>query len=1301
MMMSYTNDYTEREDRDDSPMEALVDDPEQFDNEIGEESTDENSAASDDDDDQSTQYGQSKVTTTGNDHTSDTGTTTYRGFTPEETKAVHRLRLLMIVTLFGVAMILSILVWYFLKETEQSEFEDSFQAKGTKLVSGFRGDAFQKMQALDSLSTSLTNYAAVANLTWPLVTIQNSHEFLSPYLNLANAASLRIQPVVAARERAAWEAHTEMHQEWVERDWQTRIAEESTNGAQRHRLTEEIPPEDLVVSPYIKNYVGVDTSPSQWIPWWQYAPAIENRWFVNFNQLADAQFRRDTKAVLQQGKAVISSTETFVPGLDFQSLKDFTFMEQLLQAGGYGQYEPGEPIGYIHYPVFESLEVDDKKVVAIITVVVYWKTYFENILSEETNGIVCVVENDKQVFTYLISGGNAEFQGMQDLHDSSYDKYKIEAEYKSFQTNTQEFTARQYSGVPVENSNVVGGYRIRVYPSQTLQDEHVTADRWIYAAAAMALMILAISVFMLYDCHVERRQNKVSHAAEKSDAIITSLFPVKVREQLFNRQDDQEEQDKARRKMRKKNPLMPSPTNSKAVPEGFTSRPLSTVNEDGDDIMKNPMLGVGDDVDDAELNPHADSAPIADFFPSCTVIFMDIAGFTSWSSSREPPQVFVLLEALYSAFDIIAQKRKIFKVETIGDCYVAVCGLPDPCDTHALNSAKFARECMEKMQSLVHRLEPKLGPDTGDLMLRAGMHSGPVTAGVLRGDRARFQLFGDTVNTASRMESTGVAGKIQVSRETAELLASHSKGHWTQKREDPVKAKGKGELTTFWLHSRGRKAASKRSGQSTTDHSESAASLSLSDGLSEHGQGLRGADTSSPLENPKIQRLIDYSADLLVDTLKKIEAKRHTNSSKTVGVVSSVMARKVEQLEREMAGKGPCVNEVAEFVELPEFNKPNTPIRRKAKGAELSPEVIAQARSFCETIARSYRRNPFHSFEHACHVVQSSAKLLSRILAAQEIGSDLEAHDSTFGITSDPMTHFALIFSALIHDVDHRGVPNGQLANEEVDLASYYQNQAIAEQNSFDIAWTMLMEPEYVDLRRAIYQTDLEIKRFRELVVNCLMATDVFDADLKSMRENRWERAFHTSTQPDGERQEQPMVNEKPQVSLNRKATIVIEHVIQASDVSHTMQHWYVYLKWNDRLYFELYKAYHQGRSSQDPTPGWYQGELNFFDFYIIPLAKKLKECGVFGVSSDEYLNYALENRREWEKKGKEIVAANREKIQAALDGSQSISNTEMPIRETPMKKSQEWNAARQQTQAIVPEEDGLDESFRSETLAL
>jgi hypothetical protein len=87
------------------------------------------------------------------------------------------------------------------------------------------------------------------------------------------------------------------------------------------------------------------------------------------------------------------------------------------------------------------------------------------------------------------------------------------------------------------------------------------------------------------------------------------------------------------------------------------------------------------------------------------------------------------------------------------------------------------------------------------------------------------------------------------------------------------------------------------------------------------------------------------------------------------------------------------------------------------------------------------------------------------------------------------------------------------------------------------------------------------------------------------------------------------------------------------------MQHWHVYRKWNERLFQEMNEAYCIGRGDRDPAEFWYHGELGFFDFYIIPLAKKLRDCEVFGVSSDEFLNYAQQNRAEWERCGQEIVA--------------------------------------------------------------
>ena len=278
----------------------------------------------------------------------------------------------------------------------------------------------------------------------------------------------------------------------------------------------------------------------------------------------------------------------------------------------------------------------------------------------------------------------------------------------------------------------------------------------------------------------------------------------------------------------------------------------------------------------------------------------------------------------------------------------------------------------------------------------------------------------------------------------------------------------------------------------------------------------------------------------------------------------------------------------------------------------------------------------------------ATKKLLLRVVNP-EGKSASQAHSTTYGITSDSIIQLAVLFAALIHDCDHPGVPNAQLIKESPALASRYANKSVAEQNSVDIAWDLLMMDSFVDLQQALFATEAELRRFRQLVVNAVMATDIFDKDIKALREERWNKAFSESS---------AAASDTLELS-NRKATIVLEYIIQAADVSHCMQHWKIYQKWNRCLFEEMYTAFVEGRSDKDPSIGWDKGEVWFFDFYIIPLAKKLKECGVFGVSCDEFLDYAKDNRDEVATKGGAIVEEWLHAIQARLKpkiGSQRIS---------------------------------------------
>lgn len=272
----------------------------------------------------------------------------------------------------------------------------------------------------------------------------------------------------------------------------------------------------------------------------------------------------------------------------------------------------------MYYPIIDSLsditirEPQDKPLVGVLAVSIFWRELMKDVLPASSFGVVVVIGNScNQTMTYQIDGPSVSYVGSGDFHNSRYDdnlQYAKLLDLDVFSIRSK----RSYTGLPL--SEDFCPYWIRVYPSDEMRDNITSNNPAIFTVTAVLIFVFTSAIFVAYDCLVERRQRTVLRSAAQSSAIVSSLFPSTVQDRLMAR-----------------------------------SVSIATMREDESTPASN-YQGEGD------------SDPIADLFPDTTVMFADIVGFTFWSSSRSPVEVFALLEAVYGAFDDVAQKLGVFKV---------------------------------------------------------------------------------------------------------------------------------------------------------------------------------------------------------------------------------------------------------------------------------------------------------------------------------------------------------------------------------------------------------------------------------------------------------------------------------------------------------------------------------------------------------------------------------------------------------------------------------------------------------------
>jgi Adenylate and Guanylate cyclase catalytic domain len=335
-----------------------------------------------------------------------------------------------------------------------------------------------------------------------------------------------------------------------------------------------------------------------------------------------------------------------------------------------GEQETREPISNVIYPIVAKKSraatplLSDKgqadQLVGLLSTTFYWRSTIRNILPQGSCGVHAVIQNPcTDTFAYLINGPNVEYVGAADVHDASYAKYQHLVRSKNLfdieaSGNNEEHLVHKHA--QIEKSHCIT--TISVHPSDSTRSAYMTNNATGFTIAVVGIFAFTILIFYIYDAVVESRQKTVMETATRSTAIVSSLFPSSVRDRLY--------------------------------PDARISK-LDALSADSG----------------AETTS---GCPIAELYPETTVMFADIAGFTAWSSARQPGQVFHLLETIYAAFDEIARRRGVFKVETVGDSYVAVAGLPTPKTQHAVVMAIFANECRVKMNGLTCELEKTLGP---------------------------------------------------------------------------------------------------------------------------------------------------------------------------------------------------------------------------------------------------------------------------------------------------------------------------------------------------------------------------------------------------------------------------------------------------------------------------------------------------------------------------------------------------------------------------------------------------------------
>ena len=528
-----------------------------------------------------------------------------------ENTAVLGLKLALATILIVAAIITSVTTYRVTIQHEIKTFETQFAVEASRMVDNYYERAVNIIDTATISITTISERAEASQASWPFVSINPVNPFRDFMLELVHGASICFSPLLTNTTLVPWEKYA------------SRVA-----SAQKLSIHTSRNIDDGVWGLNEGNSSELERQreDNYFSPVWLVTPLSSRGEILMFDQFSEPRRREAFESVVKYGRPVMSKI------LDRQ-------IEESIYRAHYR-----DPSSLSVFPIFKNgTNRPGTELVGFLSFELGWKNLYESFLWKEQRTMYYVVENScGQQLTFQINQTDVEFVGEGALHDRGFEHLRRSTSALGFQEFLQRRNKASLSQTPGEpiNDGQNGScfYTLHFYPSESFRDSFLTRRPIHYTVAVATMFACTIIIFCVYDCLVERRQSVVMQTAVKSSAIVSSLFPPRIRDRLMSTSGNTTLLVEPRPKEHGNGDLASSGTGLIAK---FPRMRLRSFLHNG--------------VDSHAEGPKS-APPIAEMFSDVTVVFADIAGFTAWSSAREPHQVFKLLETLYSAFDVIANR---------------------------------------------------------------------------------------------------------------------------------------------------------------------------------------------------------------------------------------------------------------------------------------------------------------------------------------------------------------------------------------------------------------------------------------------------------------------------------------------------------------------------------------------------------------------------------------------------------------------------------------------------------------------